>query len=118
VFGNIPGTKQITPYRPGHKIIVKPSQKIQSDSDPKIYKDTLTPEQQPPAQAYYYLADNKDTENSGKNPHIHLAENFHQPVPSLLAGNPKPPPNHPAHNNRNTQKKEYAFTFFGSRFGH
>jgi hypothetical protein len=78
----------------------------------------LTPEQQPPSQGYYYLADDKDSENSSENTNVHLTENLHQPVPSLLPGDPKYPPNNATQYDGNTQKYEYAFTFLSFRLGH
>jgi hypothetical protein len=71
----------------------------------------LTPEQQPPAKAHYYLANDENTENTGKNTDIHLTENLHQPVPSLLSREPKNPGNNATQNDGNTEKQEYTSRF-------
>jgi hypothetical protein len=111
VLCNIPGTKQVTAQGAGHKIVVKPPQKIQPDNSPQIQENVLTPKQQPPAKTHYYLADDENTENTGKNTDIHLMENLQQPIPSLLSRDPKNPGNNAACYHGNTEEKEYTSGF-------
>ncbi|KPK39404.1 MAG: hypothetical protein AMJ65_11590, partial [Phycisphaerae bacterium SG8_4] len=64
-----------------------------------------------PAKTHYYLADDENTENTGKNTDIHLTENLQQPTPSLLSRDPKNPGYNAARYDGNTEEKKYTSGF-------
>ena len=88
VFCDVPESNEVSSDGAGHDVIVEPAEEIQPDGGPEGYEDGLGPQEKPPAQAYNYLADNKDSEGACENKQVHSPEDVFQIFPSRFVGEP------------------------------